>query len=219
MITIPGRAIVFDLDGVLANSIAMVEKAWRAWALSHSLDPDQVIEITHGRRKTEIIATAAPWLDAQAEAHRIIDMEMDLIHEVIPIPGAQAFVESLPAGCWAIATSGEKEMAKARLRQAGMPIPQSFVAAEDVVRGKPNPECYLKAVAGIGFSPSDCLVFEDAPLGVEGAIAGGMTAIGVSTTYPVEALHRAVVTVPDFRTVRALISGGKLQGVLIGTVD
>lgn len=219
MITIPARAIVFDLDGVLANSIGMVEKAWWAWALLHELDPKKVVEYTHGRRKVEIIATLAPALDTMTEVHRLIDMEMAMIGEVVPIPGANEFVESLPQGCWAIATSGEREMAQARLRQVGMPIPESFVAAEDVVLGKPNPECYLKAAAGIAATPSECLVFEDAPPGIEGAISGGMYPIGVSTTYPVSALHRAKVTVPDFCTVRAIVTAGVFAGISIGPVD
>jgi sugar-phosphatase len=196
-------AIIFDLDGVLANSIAVVEESWRIWAVKQGLDPELVRRMGHGRRTAEIVQTVAPHLDLLAEIELFVEIEQSLLDGVVPIPGALEFVKSLPSHVWGIATSGERVVATARLRKLGFPIPQVLVASEDVERGKPNPEVYLKAAAGLGVEPGLCLVFEDAPPGVAAARAAGMTAVGVLTTVPPAELRDAAELIPDFQGVTA----------------
>ncbi|HLX73248.1 MAG TPA: HAD-IA family hydrolase, partial [Terriglobales bacterium] len=77
--------------------------------------------------------------------------------------------------------------------------------------GKPHPEPYLKGAELLGFSPKDCVVFEDAPAGIEAARAAGMTAIGVSTTYPAAELALAHAVVQDLSQVQARVNGAALE--------
>ena len=197
----------------------MVEHAYTIWAHELGLDPQVVIDLTHGRRKPEILLAldkiSTRPLDHRREIRRLIDIEVERLCDVVPIEGAAELVATLPTNAWAIATSGERELAFGRLRQAGVPAPTVLIASEDVVNGKPDPTCYRKAAEGIGVDPRHCIVFEDAPLGIEAALAAGMTAIGVTTTYPVAALHRAHATVANFHQVRAIIEAGALTGIEI----
>jgi sugar-phosphatase len=208
-------AILFDLDGVLANSIAVVEKSWRMWADEHGLDPELILRIGHGRRTAEILEAVAPELDRQTEIDRFVEIEQSLLDGVIPIPGALDFVKRLPAGTWAIGTSGERVVATARLRKLGFPIPDVLIASEDVERGKPNPEVYMKAADGLGIEYARWVVFEDAPPGIASARAAGMMAVGVLTTYPASALSGAMELILDFRGVMARVLDGASRSIEI----
>src|SRR5947199_7784219 len=106
------------------------------------------------------------------------------------MPGASALLRSVPAGRWAVVTSSPHELALARLRLTGLPVPEVLVAAGDVAHGKPHPEPYLTAAARLGVDPGDCVVFEDAPAGIAAARAGAMRVIGLATTYGAEQISR-----------------------------
>lgn len=203
---ITAGAILFDLDGVLANSIAVVEKSWRIWAREHGFEEDPILKIGHGRRTEEVLQAIAPELATPEEIERFVAIEQSLLDDVQPIPGALEFVMSLPRGAWAIGTSGERVIATSRLRKLGFPIPDVLITAEDVRIGKPNPEVYAKAAAGLGVECSRCVVFEDAPAGIAAARAAGMVAVGVLTSYPAAALDGATKLIQDFRGVKAAIA-------------
>jgi beta-phosphoglucomutase-like phosphatase (HAD superfamily) len=68
---------------------------------------------------------------------------------------------------------------------------QHLVCAEDVQHGKPDPEVFLTAAQRLGFTPGRCVVFEDAHVGIEAALAAGMRVIGVATTHPAASLKGA----------------------------
>jgi mannitol-1-/sugar-/sorbitol-6-phosphatase len=193
-------AILFDLDGVLVDSAARIELQWRRWAERRGRDPSAFLQVCHGRRAVETIRLAAPDLDAAAEVARF-DLGDELVNEPLrPIHGAERVLGALPAGAWAVATSGPRASAVARLRHAGLPLPTVLVCAEDVQCGKPGPDVYLRAAAGLVVEPGRCLVLEDAPAGLEAAAAAGMTALGVTTTHPAAALATAVL-IPDLTRV------------------
>ena len=179
-------AVLFDLDGVLVDSAAYVERQWRQWAHTRGLEAEPFLRVCHGRRALETIRLAAPELDAEAEVAALVREEPP--EEIQPLEGAAGLLATLPAGSWAVATSGTRATATARLRQAGLPQPSVLVCAEDVVQGKPSPDPYLEAAARLGVTPSACVVIEDAPAGIEAARAAGMTVIGLTTTHPAAAL-------------------------------
>lgn len=176
-------AALFDLDGVLVDSTPSVERVWREWADLHSLDVADILAVAHGRRTAETISLVAPHLDAAAEAKRLETREIEDTAAVLPIEGAAALLETLPSERWAVVTSGTRALAHARLRACGLPIPQTFVGAEDVQRGKPDPECYLRGARLLGVRPDRCVVVEDAPSGVAAGRAAGATVIAVTTTH------------------------------------
>lgn len=173
------RAILFDLDGVLVDSLALSERILRAWAAARRLDPDAAVIAAHGRRDIDLIRHLAPELDAHAEARAIAAQEEAAAEGLKSCPGASSLLEALPPSRWAVVTSGARRVALARLRAAGLPIPWHVIAAEDIDHGKPNPEGYLKAAALLDSLPRQCLVIEDAQAGVAAARAAGMTCIGV----------------------------------------
>jgi beta-phosphoglucomutase len=185
------RAVVFDMDGVLIDSGVHHRDAWVA--ACHDCDvtaPPDFWRLTIGRAAEEAAARLMPDGDS-ADHRRLADLKR--AHYVrlarrglMPIRGAPAFVESLvreevPR---AIATSA----ARADLdRLLGLLDLRRYfdvvVAAEDVRRGKPDPEVYLAAAAGLGADPAACLVFEDAVVGVQAARAAGMRVIGITTAH------------------------------------
>jgi len=181
-------AILFDLDGVLVDSAAYVEQQWRVWATSRGLLPEPFLRVCHGRRAVETIRIAAPHLDAEAEVQAFHPDEEPTLEMITPMLGAARLLGTLPEGTWAVATSGPRASAMARLRRAGLAVPPVLVCAEDVSRGKPMPDAYLLAARGLGVVPSDCLVVEDAPPGIQAARTAGMAVVGLATTHRPEEL-------------------------------
>jgi sugar-phosphatase len=196
-ISCQGRPL-FDLDGVLADSRRIVEGIWKVWAAEKGVDPAPFIAIAHGRRTSEILRTVAPHVDIAAETHALDRMEEFATEGLVPILGAPEFVRSLPEGRWGVVTSGHRECAEFRLGYVGIPFPKIFITGDMVKRGKPDPEGYLRGARELGFSPEDCVVFEDAPPGVAAARNAGMRVIGVLTTHRPEALSGTLLHLPDF---------------------
>lgn len=197
------RAILFDLDGVLVDSTACVERHWRAWAGQHGLDSEQILAISHGKRTIDTLLAVASHLDLdlENEARLLEEEETRDLEGIVAVPGALALVSALPRGNWAVVTSATREMATARLRATGIPIPRVFITAEQVSQGKPYPEGYLKAASLLGAIPEDCLVVEDAPPGIQAARTGGMRVLGLTTTFPASKLFEASLLAPDLSNV------------------
>jgi len=96
-------------------------------------------------------------------------------------------------------TSASQRVARHRLASAGLPLPALLVGAEDVIRGKPDPEPYLLAATRLGVAPADCLVFEDAPAGIESALRAGCTVVQVGGNRRLDPAVAAVIQ--DWRQV------------------
>ena len=200
-------AILFDLDGVLVHSIGAAERQWRKFAERHHLDPDYVLRTAHGQRTIETVHILVPHLDAQTEAGIVERNELEDTEGLRPAEGASELLRSLPRDRWAVVTSGTRALATLRLGVAGLPEPPYLVSADDVTRGKPNPEPYLKGARAVGVDPTSCVVFEDAPHGVLAAKAAGMKVIGIPGTFVASELHEADCLVESLRDVRAHLNG------------
>jgi mannitol-1-/sugar-/sorbitol-6-phosphatase len=205
-------AILFDLDGVLVDSTPVVDRQYRAWAVEQGIDPEAVIRVAHGVRTMEVVARFAPHLDALAETRKIEAREADDSDGVRVIPGAIAFLRSLPRERWGVVTSGMHLLATNRLKRCGLPSPPVLVAADDVQNGKPHPEPYLKGARELGVEPRDCLVFEDSHAGIEAARAAGMRVVGLATTFPADDLSEVLGVVSSFEQVQLRgTANGKLE--------
>jgi HAD superfamily hydrolase (TIGR01509 family) len=198
-------AVLSDLDGVLVDSSGSTSRSWRRFAERHALDVEHVMVVSTGRRTADAIRVLAPELDAEAEAAGVERQQADDSGDVRALPGAKDLMASVPEGRFAIVTSGPRPLAVARLRAAGLPIPDVLVTAEQVEAGKPDPEGYLLAAANLGVTPAHCLVLEDAPVGVEAGLAAGMTVVAVATTHAERELTAAHVRVGH---LAALLPGG-----------
>lgn len=176
---VPARGLLFDNDGVLVDSLAAVESAWTRWARAHDLEPGQALSVVHGRRASDTVALLLPE-DRRADAVALIDaFELEDADVVAAMAGVPALLAALPPASWAVVTSGTRALATARLRAAGIPVPEVFVTADDVAAGKPDPSGYLAAAAGLGLAPSEALVLEDSASGVAAGRAAGCTVLGV----------------------------------------
>lgn len=200
-------AVLFDLDGVLADSTGSVDREWRAWARQNGIDEAKVMAIAHGVRSLEVIRTVAPHLDAGAEARKLEKHEATDQTGVKPMPGASELVASIPAGKWGVVTSGSRRLATARLKLVGIPQPKVMVTADEVTNGKPHPEPYLKGAELLGVNPAECVVIEDAPAGILAAHGAGMKVIGNASTYTPDKLTDADAVVKKLSQVQITADG------------
>jgi sugar-phosphatase len=201
-------AILFDLDGVLVDSQAVVVRTWQEWAVEKDLDAGRILEVAHGRRPAEVVRLFAPHLDADAEARELERMETNDLEGILEIEGARELLSSLPADGWTVVTSGTRALASGRMEHVGLPLPERFVSADDVENGKPHPEAYLKGAEILGVSPEACVVVEDAPSGVSSAKSAGMRVIAVATTYREDDLHEADAVVASLTDFQATLLDG-----------
>lgn len=178
------RAFLFDMDGTLLNSIAAAERVWGIWAERHGLDVAAFLTTIHGARAIDTITRQAlPGVDPEVEAQWITEAELNDVEGVVAIDGAVAFLNSLPGDQWALVTSAPRELALRRLQAAGITPPAVLVTAEDVAVGKPDPACYVLGAQRLGVPVQDCLVFEDAPVGIRAAEAAGADVMVVTSTH------------------------------------
>ena len=200
MTTRTAAAILFDLDGTLISSIAATERVWGRWAHRHGLDVPAFLRTMHGRRGVDLIRELAlPGVDPQTAAAEILAGELGDLDGIVAIAGARAFLQGLPPDRWAVVTSAPRDLALARLAAADVPAPHILVSAEDTTRGKPAPDGFLIAASRLGVAAQDCLVFEDAPAGIQAGEAAGaaVVVVGALGSAPQEAGARAVLTHND----------------------
>jgi mannitol-1-/sugar-/sorbitol-6-phosphatase len=201
------QGILFDLDGVLIDSTAGVNRVWRDWAIRHGFEPAQTAHAAHGRRAIDTVRLLAPQLDAEAELRDLERREIADSYDVLVFPGAASLLTSLPPRRWAIVTSGTRALATYRLGVAGLPIPERMITGSDIEHGKPHPEPYQRGAALLGLSPSACIAVEDAPNGIRSAADAGMPVLAVPTTYPLEELSQATALLPDLAALHPTIVG------------
>jgi len=202
-------AFLFDMDGTLLNSIDSANRAWSEWAARHGVDFEEMRKHMHGMRAIETIRRWGPaHLDVEAEYEALTIAEIEDVHDITAISGAEAFLAALPADRWALVTSAPRNLALRRIEVAGLPVPPLLVTADDVENGKPAPDCFLKAAQLLGVAPQDCLVWEDAPAGIAAAEAAGMACIviGAAHTHPIETDNPVI---PGYDALEVLVEPGK----------
>lgn len=195
-------AFLFDLDGVLVDSRAVVERVCRLWAARLGVDPDALLRIAHGRRTRDTVRIVAPHVDAESEVAWIDQAELLDTDGLVQVPGVARFVTSLPAGSWAVVTSCAPDLAHLRLSSVGLPIPDVVITSDDVSQGKPAPDGYRLGAQRLGVDPASCVVFEDAPPGVAAGLAAGARVVALRTTHPDTDFAGAAAVIPDFTAVQ-----------------
>ena len=198
--------LLFDLDGTLVDSRAVVERQWRRLCERLGLDFSEVLAVLHGVRSADVIRAFAPDADVEAEAAALDAAEQADTAGLEVVRGAPDVLAGLPAGGWGVVTSGHRALAQGRLRAVGLPLPEVMVCGDEVERGKPDPEGYLAAATLLGAEPGACVVFEDAPAGIEAALAAGMRVIGITTTHAASALTGASAVIDDLREFDAALA-------------
>lgn len=173
-------AVLLDMDGTLVDSDAAVERAWAAWAAEHGVG-EAALTSLHGSPAHLTVRRLLPRLPAEAvaaSAQRQLDLQYTDLDDVVAAPGAAQLLavlanRTLP---WAVVTSADERLAKARLSAAGIAAPMLLTIA-DVSAGKPDPEGYLLAAERLGVDIRCCVVVEDSEPGLAaGRAAGAITA-------------------------------------------
>lgn len=167
-------AFLFDMDGTLLDSSAVVHRVWGSWAERHGVDAATLMANVHGVRSEDTIRQfGGPTVDVAKETQWILEAEMRDVDGVVAVDGIHAFIAALDPGTWAIVTSAPRALAEVRLHAVNLPIPAVMITAEDVQRGKPDPQGFLLGAQRLGVRIDQCLVFEDSPAGVAAAKAAG----------------------------------------------
>lgn len=180
-------ALLFDMDGTLLDAFASANRAWSTWGRANGVeDPDNILSgANHGLQRPELIKRLLPEAsdaDALEHARTLQQMEERDTNGTYPLDGSGPLLRSLPPHRWAIVTSADAAVARARLRAAGLPEPDVLVSADDTTRSKPDPDGFLIAARRLGVDPAEAVVVEDAPAGLEAARRAGMRAIAISHT-------------------------------------
>ena len=184
------RAVLWDMDGTLVDS---AEYHWQAWRDTMAREGFPITHeqflATFGQRNDSILQQ---WLGENATSpliQQIGEAKEELYRQIVcdrglaPLPGALEWVELLQQKGWRQAVASAAPLANIETILAVLQATECFqaiVSAEDVHRGKPDPEVFLVAASKLGVTPEHCIVVEDAQHGVEAARAAGMKSIGVS---------------------------------------
>ncbi len=201
-------AILFDLDGVLADSGPLSESTWHAFAVRHGIEPATVLDGIHGRPSRQTVERFLAPDEVEPALLRVDQDELDGSDALQPIPGALDVVaHARAAGPWGIVTSGDRRLATRRLAAIGVPLPDVLITWDDITHGKPHPEPYETGLQRLGMPTA--VAIEDAPAGIASAKAAGLTVIAVQTTNPPEALQEADVVRATMADVLTYLTTGR----------
>lgn len=214
------RALIFDMDGTIVDNMRFHDGAWEAWHARYALPFDRLgfFARTAGRTNPEIIMPLFPELTRDEAIAR--GMEKEAIYIDLYRPHVRA-VEGLPAlmdhadeGGIAMAVGTAAPPENIAVVLDTLAIRGRFatiVSPSQGYRGKPHPDMFLAAAERMKVRPEECLVFEDAPLGIEAACNAGMPAVAMLTMLKVEDFahfDNIIAAIPDFATFdRKLLAG------------
>ncbi|ABP61502.1 sugar phosphatase [Enterobacter sp. 638] len=179
------KGFLFDLDGTLVDSLPVVERSWCHWADRHGIGHQDVLNFIHGKQAITSLRHFLPGRsedEIQSEFTYLEQIEASDTDGIVALPGAIELLQHLNEAHipWAIVTSGSVPVAHARHKAAGLPLPEVFVTAERVKRGKPEPDAFLLGAELLGLHPADCVVVEDAAAGVLAGLNAGSHVIAVN---------------------------------------
>ncbi|WP_406631287.1 HAD family hydrolase [Amycolatopsis sp. WGS_07] len=177
-------AALFDLDGTLVDTEPRSQAAWRRLFREHGVDlPEPLLASFSGRPGKTVLAENRHRFPGEPTVDDLFAEAMSYATSVAePMPGAVDLVRALHELGWPIGvvTSGTRDYANAELTALGVrPLFDTVITAEDVSRGKPDPEGYLLGCTRLAVEPARTVVFEDAPAGIEAAKAAGTFCVAI----------------------------------------
>ena len=208
-------AFIFDIDGTIIDSMRFHERSWDVFLTRRGVPTvgEDFFRRTAGRTGVEVMRELFDSL-TEADAHALVREKEEIYRDLFrpefrEIAGFKAFArEARAAGVrLACATAGDPDNIAFAL--GGLEMADFFdaaVGAHDVAHGKPAPDLFLLAAKRVGARPTECLVFEDAPLGIEAARRAGMRAVAIASTVPADELGAAphvIARARDFTTLDA----------------
>ncbi|OTB05511.1 hypothetical protein M426DRAFT_10554 [Hypoxylon sp. CI-4A] len=208
------KGLLFDMDGTIIDSTAAVVKHWHTVGKEIGVDPEVILQTSHGRRSIDMLKVLSPE-KANWEYVRHMEGLLPKLHggDAVEIPGARALLDTLIANNarWTIVTSGTEPLVGGWLEVLKLPHPEHLVTAESVANGKPDPACYNLGREKLGLNSSDSpeiLVLEDSPAGIQAGKAAGCKVLGLVTSHTAEQVLAAEPDwiVRDLRSVKLVRS-------------
>ena len=205
------RALIFDMDGTIVDNMSFHTQSWLAFfqQRGRTIDAQEFFLATAGRHGREILREHLdPALSDDDCA--ALTLEKEVLYRSLyaphlkPVAGFEALLAQAKARGMALAVGTAAPDDNVRFTLDGLDLRRHFhtvVGAADVQRGKPAPDVFLKAAKDCGAAAEDCIVFEDAPLGVEAARNAGMRTVVLTTTMPAASFasyDNVIATVADF---------------------
>ena len=209
-------AFIFDMDGTMIDSMPSHQVSWIEFVKRHGIQIDvpDLMRRTTGRTGSECMRMLLG-------DHLTDDQAMELVHEkeaiyrelfapiFSEVAGFKAFAEEarqrgLKIG---VGTAGDRHNVAFALSHLAMePAPQAIVGGDEGLPGKPEPHIFLEVARRLGVAPAACIVFEDAPLGIDAARRAGMRAVGISSSHAADELTgpHVLAVVPDYRALMEL---------------
>lgn len=208
------QAFIFDMDGTMIASMPSHRQSWAAFARRHGqdIDIDDLMRRTTGRTGLECMRElfGQPGL-AEAEARAYVHEKEALYRELFSpifaeVPGFKAFfakagARGLKLG---VGTAGDRANQAFAYQHLQLPVPPlTTVGGDEGLPGKPEPAIFLEAARRMGVAPAHCVVFEDAPLGIEAARRAGMRAVGIASGHRPEELTgpHVLAVAPDYHAL------------------
>lgn len=191
------RALIFDMDGTIVDNMGFHTQSWITFFArrGRDIDADEFFRTTAGRQGKEIIRSYMGE-DLEDEAVATLNHEKEAVYRELygphrkAVEGFEDLVADARSQGIALAVGTAAPPANVEFTLDGLDLRRHFdavVGATDVARGKPHPDVFIEAARRCGAEPADCIVFEDAPLGVEAARRAGMRCVVITTTLPAEA--------------------------------
>jgi len=196
--------VLFDMDGVMIDTETQYDVIWKHVGDRYNVGIPNFEKVIKGTTLPNILKKY--FSEQTDEEIRNIEKTIDDFETNMKfpeIPGSLKFVGELKANGIKVGLVTSSTQTKLNAVNAVNHFDKLFdtiVAAERVIHGKPNPECYMLAAKDLNMEPQNCIVFEDSFAGLEAGRAAGMTVIGLATTHPAEKLMPYTDTIiPDFK--------------------
>ena len=187
------QALIFDMDGTMIDSMGHHRLTWIEFARRHRLeiDVDDLMRRTTGRTGAECMDDLFGREFSRSESWALIaekeqiyrDLFTPVFREVAGFSAFAARAHALGLGI-GVGTAGDRHnIAFAMQHLAMKPTPQAVVGGDEGLPGKPEPAIFLEVARRLGVAPEHCVVFEDAPFGIEAARRAGMAAVAVCSSH------------------------------------
>nr|WP_250318585.1 sugar phosphatase [Rosenbergiella gaditana] len=190
------QGFLFDLDGTLVDSLAVVETAWSKWGERQGIPTSDILAFIHGKQAMTSLRHFLPQADEATLRQEFLwleQLESTTLEGIVALPGAKSLLTYLTDHQipWAIVTSGSLPVATARYQVLDLPRPEVFITAEQVAKGKPHPDPYLLGAKRLHLAPEHCVVVEDAAAGIEAGLAAKCAVVAVNA--PNDSAHLAAM--------------------------
>ncbi len=220
------RALIFDMDGTMIDSMPFHAQSWVTFTRQHGLeiDLDDLLQRTTGRTGAECMRELFQRDLSNEEAWALIHDKENIYRDLFgpvfaEVAGFKAFAEqTLARGLKVgVGTAGDKHNIAFAFGHLKLPTPpHAVVGGDEGLVGKPEPAIFLEVAKRMNTRASDCIVFEDAPFGIEAARRAGMRAVAICTTYTAEQLAGPHV-IASARNYLELMDSNFLENLHVAT--